>query len=72
MFVFFQDSPNKRAVTPTLELDESNVSTFAKSEYERGSSKTEWVFEKLSRFPIYFFLQSKTTFWARSEVYVEM
>ena len=38
---FFKDSLNKRAVTPILELDKSNVSTFAKFEYERGSSKTE-------------------------------
>ena len=47
---FFKDSLNKtfikRAVTPTLELNEGSVSTFAKFEYERGSSKTEWVFEK--------------------------
>ena len=34
------------AATPTLELDEDNVSTFAKFKYERGSSKTEQVFEK--------------------------
>ena len=43
---FFKDSHKKRAVTPILELDESNASTFAKFEYERGSSKTEQVFEK--------------------------
>ena len=34
------------AGTPTLELDEDNVSTFSKFEYERSSSKTERVFEK--------------------------
>ena len=34
---FFNDSLNKRAVTPTLELDEGNVSTFAKFEYEHCS-----------------------------------
>ena len=33
-------------MTTTLELDEDNVSTFAKFKYERGSSKTERVFEK--------------------------
>ena len=43
---FFKDSLNKRAGTPTLELDEGNVSTFAKFEYELSSSKTEQVFEK--------------------------
>ena len=43
---FFKDSLNKRAETPTLELDEGIVSTFAKFEYERSSSKTERVFEK--------------------------
>ena len=67
---FFKDSHNKRAVTPTLELDEGNVSTFAKFEYERCSLKTEWVFQKTNTFLISF-LQSKTTFWAGSQVYVE-
>ena len=43
---FFKDSLNKRAGTPTLELDGGIVSTFAKFEYERSSSKTERVFEK--------------------------
>ena len=33
---FFKDSLYKRAVTPTLELDEGNVFTFAKFEYERS------------------------------------
>ena len=50
---FFKDSLNKSAETPTLELDESIVSTFAKFEYEHSSSKTERVFEKtnmISRF----------------------
>ena len=37
---FFKDSLNKRAGTPTLELDEGNISPFAKFEYERSSSKT--------------------------------
>ena len=56
MFVFFKDSLKKRAVTPTLELDEG------KFEYERSSSKTERVFlKKRTQFPISF-LQSKTTF----------
>ena len=41
-----KDSLNKRAVTPTLELNEGNASTFAKFEYERSSSKNERVFEK--------------------------
>ena len=43
---FFKDSLNERTGTPTLELDEDNVSTFAKFEYERSSSKTGGVFEK--------------------------
>ena len=43
---FFKDSLNKGAVTPTLKLDEGNVYTFAKFEYERSSSKTERVFKK--------------------------
>ena len=41
---FFKDSLNKGAGTPTLELDKGIVSTFAKFEYERSSSKTERVF----------------------------
>ena len=51
---FFKFSLDKKAVTPTLELDEGNVYTFAKFEYERGSSKTARVFEKQTRFPISF------------------
>jgi hypothetical protein len=50
---FFKDSLNERAETPTLELDEGMVSTFANFEYERSSSTTERVFEKknmISRF----------------------
>ena len=43
---FFKDSLNQRAGTPTLELNEGNVSTFAKFEYECSSLKTEQVFEK--------------------------
>ena len=43
---FFKDSLNKKAGTPIIELDEGIVSTFAKFEYERSSSKTERVFEK--------------------------
>ena len=52
---FFKDSLNKRAGTPTLELDEGNVSTFAKFEYERSSSKTERVFEKTNMISGFFF-----------------
>ena len=52
---FFKDSLNKRAGTPTLELDEGNVSTFAKFEYERSSSKTERVFEKTNMISYFFF-----------------
>ena len=52
---FFKDSLNKGAVTPTLELDEGNVFTFAKFEYERGSSKTERVFEKTNMISCFFF-----------------
>ena len=37
---FFKDSLNKRAGTPIMELDEGIVSTFAKFEYERSSSRT--------------------------------
>ena len=43
---FFKDSLNKRAWTPILKLNEGIVSTFAKFEYERSSSKTERVYEK--------------------------
>ena len=60
--LFVKDSLNKRVVTPTLDLDEGNVSTFAKFDYEQ-------VFEKKNTIS---FLQSKTAFWARSQVYVEM
>ena len=52
---FFKDSLNKRPGTPTLELDEGNVSTFAKFEYERSSSKTERVFEKKNMISCFFF-----------------
>ena len=38
---FFKDSINKRTVTARLELDEGNVSTFAKFKNERASLKTE-------------------------------
>ena len=51
---FFKDSPNKRAGTPTLELDEGNLSTFAKFEYECSSSKTEQVFEKFNMISCFF------------------
>ena len=51
---FFKDFLNKRAGTPTLELDESNVSTFAKFEYEPSSSKTERVFEKTNMISCFF------------------
>ena len=52
---FFKDSLNKRTGTPTLELDEGNVSTFAKFEYERSSSKNERVFEKTNVISCFFF-----------------
>ena len=42
-------------MTPTFELDEGNVSTFAKFEYEHGSSKTEQVFEKTKIISHYLF-----------------
>ena len=50
-FFFFL---NNRAGTPTLELDEGNVSTFAKFEYDRSSSKTEGVFEKTNMISCFF------------------
>ena len=52
---FFKDSLNKRAGTPTLKLDEGNVSTFAKFKYERSSSKTEQVLEKKNMISCFFF-----------------
>ena len=56
MFVFSKTpSILKRAGTPTLELDEGNVFTFAKFEYERSSSKTERVFEKTNMISCFFF-----------------
>ena len=69
---FFKDSLNKRAGTPTLELNEGNVSTFAKFEYERSSSKTERVFEKTNTISCFFSLERKTTFRAKNQFYVEM
>ena len=51
---FFKDSFNKRAGTPTLEPNKGNVSTFAKCEYERNSSKTERVFEKTKMISCFF------------------
>ena len=59
---FFKESINMRAVTPTLELDESNVSTFAKFEYERSSSKTERVFEKTNMILCLFFIKVRQPF----------
>ena len=53
----FKVSLNERAVTPTLELNEGNVSTFAKFKYERSSSKTEQAFEKTNM--IFHFLFTK-------------
>ena len=52
---FFKDSLNKKAGTPIIELDEGIVSTFAKFEYERSSSKTERVFEKTNMISCFFF-----------------
>ena len=52
---FFEDSLNKRAGTPIIALDEGIVSTFAKFEYERSSSKTERVFEKTNMISCFFF-----------------
>ena len=69
---FFKDSLNKRAGTPTLELDEDNVSTFAKFKYEHSISKTEPVFEKRNLKFYCFSLERNTTFWAGSKFYVEM
>ena len=72
---FFKDSLNKSAGTPTLELDEGNVSTFAKFKYERSSSKTERVFEKTNMISVFLersSLERKTPFRAGSQFYVEM
>ena len=52
---FFKDSFNKRAGTPIIELNEGIVSTFARFEYERSSSKTERVFEKTNVISCFFF-----------------
>ena len=50
---FFKYSLNMRAGTPALELDEGNVSTFAKFKYDQSSSKTQRVFEKRTCFPVF-------------------
>ena len=47
---FFKDSLNKRAVTPTFELDEGNISIFSKFENKHGSTKTV-----RTQFPISFY-----------------
>ena len=52
---FFKDSLNNRAGTPSLELDEGNVPTFAKFEYERSTSNTERIFEKINMISCLFF-----------------
>ena len=70
MFVFSKTPFNKRAETPIIELNEGIVSTFARFEYERSSSKTERVFEKTNKIS-FFCLERKTTFWAGSQFYVE-
>ena len=56
-FCFFKDSFNKRAVTPTFDLHEVNVSTFALFEYERGSLEAEWVFEKTNMISHFLFIK---------------
>ena len=56
--LFFQRSLNKRAGTPTLELDEGNASTFAKFEYDRSSSKTDQVFEENKHDFLFFFFRN--------------
>ena len=43
------------AGTPIIELDEGIVSTFAKFQYERSSSKTERVFGKTNMISSFFF-----------------
>ena len=53
--LFFKDSLNKSAGTPTLKLDEGKVSTYARFKYERSSSKTERVFEKTNMISCFFF-----------------
>ena len=45
------------------------VSTLVEFTFQSSGSKKERVFEKTNMIP---FLQSKTTFWAGSQVYVEM
>ena len=64
MFVFSKTPSIEGAGTPTLELDEGNASTFAKFKYEwlieRGSSKTERVFEKTNMISCVFFRRANT------------
>ena len=47
---FFKDSLNKRAVIPTLELDDGNVSTFAKFEYKTIAQKLNESLKKEHNF----------------------
>ena len=69
--LFFQSLPQQEGWDSNIRIDEGKVSTFAKFEYERSSSKTEWVFEKRTWSPV-FSLERKTTFSAGSQFYVEM
>ena len=68
---FFKDILNKRAGTPTLELEEGIVSTFAKFKYKRSSLKTERFFET-NMISSFFSLERKTAFWAWCQFYVEI
>ena len=57
---FFKDSLNLRAVTPTMELNECNVSTFASLNMSAVAQKLNKSLKKQTQFSISF-LQSKTT-----------
>ena len=62
---FFEDSFNRRAVTPILELNEGNISTLAMFQYERGSSKIKQVFgEKKHDFQFLFYKVRQLSFFS--------
>ena len=48
---FFKDALNKRAVTLRLQLDESNVSTLIKFEYQSSRLKINESLKKQTWFP---------------------
>ena len=68
---FFKNSLNKKAATPTLELDEGNVPPLLSLNMSAVTQKLSESLKKRTLFHV-FSLERKTTFWAGSPFHVEM